>query len=161
MVRILGIDPGTLKLGFGIIEGTGGTYRSVDFGLVKLASRTPFPERLKKIYDELVFIIERYSPDEFAIEDLFYAENAKVALKMGHARGVAILAAVNNHLPTAEYSPREVKQAVVGNGAASKSQVQRMVMQLLQLRIAPDPADVSDALAVAICHMHRRGNPLR
>jgi crossover junction endodeoxyribonuclease RuvC len=161
MVRILGIDPGTVQVGFGLIEGSGSSYRSLDFGCIRLSSRTPFPERLKKIYDELIYITERYQPDEFAIEDVFYAENAKVALKMGHARGVAILAGVNNNLTIAEYSPREVKQAVVGNGAASKSQVQRMVMQLLRLQVVPAPLDVSDALAVAICHMHRRRTALR
>jgi len=155
-VRILGVDPGTIRMGFGIIEQNGNQYTAIDFGCLKLSSRQSFTERLKRIYDELLRVIEEYHPDEFAIEDLFYAENAKVAIKMGHARGVALLAAVNSQIPTAEYSPKEIKQSVAGNGAASKQQIQRMVMQLLGLRVAPEPFDVSDALAVALCHLHRR-----
>ncbi len=154
-MRILGVDPGTLVTGFGILEENGSGYKILDFGCVKLSSRDGFPKRLKKIYDELSIVIERHRPDEFAIEDLFYAENAKVALKMGHARGVAILAAVNHQIPTAEYSPREVKMAVVGNGGASKQQVQKMIQHLFKLREPPEPIDASDALAVAICHLHR------
>jgi crossover junction endodeoxyribonuclease RuvC len=159
MLRTIGIDPGTLRVGYGIVEGEGSVYRAVDSGCIRLSSKMPFPERLKKIYDELSDTISRFNPDEFAIEDLFYAENAKVAIKMGHARGVVILAAVNRSLAISEYSPREVKQAVVGNGAASKTQVQRMVTQLLKLQTVPEPMDVSDALAVAVCHFHRR-NPV-
>lgn len=154
-MRILGVDPGTLVTGFGLLEKNGNGYKVLDFGCVKLSSRENFPKRLKKIYDELSNVIKRHRPNEFAIEDLFYAENAKVALKMGHARGVAILAAVNHQIPTAEYSPREVKMAVVGNGGASKQQVQKMVQHLLKLQQPPEPIDASDALAVAICHFHR------
>jgi len=154
-MRILGVDPGTLVTGFGVLEKNGSEYKVLDFGCVKLSSRDGFPKRLKKIYDELSNVIKRHRPDEFAIEDLFYAENAKVALKMGHARGVAILAAANHQIPTAEYSPREVKMSVVGNGGASKQQVQKMIQQLLKLQQPPEPIDASDALAVAICHSHR------
>lgn len=154
-MRILGVDPGTVVTGFGILQKDGTGYEVIDFGCVKLSPKEDFPNRLKKIYDELSLVIDRYQPDEFAIEDLFYAENAKVALKMGHARGVAILAAVNHQIPTSEYSPREIKQAVVGNGGASKEQVQRMIQQLLKLQQPPEPIDASDALAVAICHLHR------
>ena len=153
-MRILGVDPGTLVTGFGVLEENGSGYKVLDFGCVKLSSRDGFPKRLKKIYDELSIVIKRHQPDEFAIEDLFYAENAKVALKMGHARGVAILAAANHQIPTAEYSPREVKMSVVGNGGASKQQVQKMIQQLLKLQQPPEPIDASDALAVAICHSH-------
>ena len=155
-MRVLGVDPGTITVGFGILEETNGSYQTIDFGCIKLSSKELFANRLKKIYDGLTEIIDQYRPDEFAIEDLFYAENVKVALKMGHARGVAILAAVNHRVPSSEYSPREIKQSVVGNGAASKQQVQRMVKQLLGLQILPEPFDVSDALAVALCHIHRR-----
>ncbi len=154
-MRILGVDPGTLVTGFGILEENGSGYKILDFGCVKLSSRDGFPKRLKKIYDELSVVIKRHRPDEFAIEDLFYAENVKVALKMGHARGVAILAAVNHQIPTAEYSPREVKMAVVGNGGASKQQIQKMIQHLFKLQEPPEPIDASDALAVAICHLHR------
>ena len=154
-MRILGVDPGTIVTGFGVLEKNGSGYKVLDFGCVKLSSRDGFPKRLKKIYDELSDVIKRHRPDEFAIEDLFYAENAKVALKMGHARGVAILAAANHQIPTAEYSPREVKMAVVGNGGASKQQIQKMIQHLFKLREPPEPIDASDALAVAICHLHR------
>ncbi len=154
-MRILGVDPGTLVTGFGVLEKNGSGCKVLEFGCVKLSSRDGFPQRLKKIYDELTDVIKRHRPDEFAIEDLFYAQNVKVALKMGHARGVAILAAANHQIPTAEYSPREVKMAVVGNGGASKQQVQKMIQQILKLQHPPEPMDASDALAVAICHLHR------
>jgi crossover junction endodeoxyribonuclease RuvC len=143
-------------MGFGVVEQNGNQYTAIDFGCLRLSSRQSFTEKLKRIYDELLRVIETYHPDEFAIEDLFYAENAKVAIKMGHARGVALLAAVNSQIPTAEYSPKEIKLSIAGNGAASKQQIQRMVQQLLGLKVAPDPLDVSDALAVALCHIHRR-----
>jgi crossover junction endodeoxyribonuclease RuvC len=116
------------------------------------------PLRLQKIYNELEKIIRRYKPDEFAIETAFYGKNAQSALKLGHARGVAMLAAVRREIPTSEYSPREVKKAIVGRGTASKEQVQYMVQSLLSLRERPDVYDVTDALAVAICHMHRKGS---
>ncbi len=157
-MRVLGVDPGSVTLGYGVLDVKGDTYEVVDFGCLRLSSKESFPGRLKKIYEEVSRVIERYQPDEFAIEDLFFAHNAKAALKMGHARGVAILAAVNHALPTSEYSPREIKQSVVGNGAASKQQVQSMVCHLLHLAEAPEPLDASDALAVALCHLHRMGS---
>jgi crossover junction endodeoxyribonuclease RuvC len=110
---------------------------------------------LKQIYDRLCKIISQYHPDEFAIETAFYGKNAQSALKLGHARGVSILAAVNFQIPTSEYSPREVKKAVTGNGAASKQQVQFMVKSQLKLREAPKFFDASDALAIALCHSFR------
>lgn len=158
-MRILGVDPGTVVVGFGVVETQAKGYRVLDFGCLKFSSRQPFPQRLKSIYDGLTDIIVKYRPDACAIENLFYAENAKVAIKMGHARGVAILAAVNKHIPTSEYTPREIKQSVVGNGAASKLQVQKMVQQLLNLSEAPEPFDAADALAIALCHVHRMENP--
>jgi crossover junction endodeoxyribonuclease RuvC len=154
-MRILGVDPGTVVVGFAVIEQTDRDCRALEFGCFRLQTQLAFPQKLKKIYEELSKIILEFRPDEFAIEDVFYAENAKVAIKMGHARGVALLAAVNHEIPTSEYSPKEIKQAVVGNGAASKEQVQRMVKQLLRLNTLPSPLDVSDALAVALCHLHR------
>lgn len=154
-MRILGVDPGTVVLGYGVIEKVSSGCQVVDYGCLKLSSHEPFPERLKKIYDEVCRIILQYQPSQFAIEDIFYAENIKTALKSGHARGVVILAAVNHHLPTAEYSPREIKLSIVGNGAASKQQVQKMVQQILKLPQPPQPLDASDALAAAICHFHR------
>lgn len=154
-MRILGVDPGTLITGFGVLEKRKNEYIALDYGCIKLSSQEQFPKRLQRIYNEICRVINLYQPDEFAIEDLFYAENVKVALKMGHARGVAILAAVNHQIPTSEYSPREVKQSVVGNGGASKVQVQRMIQQLLKLEQIPEPFDAADALAVALCHLHR------
>jgi len=117
------------------------------------------PLRLKKIYSELQLVIDRFHPDEFAIESAFYGRNAQSALKLGHARGVAILAAVEQEIPTTEYSPREVKKAVVGNGAASKEQVQFMVKSLLRAPKSQMLLDTSDALATAICHHHRLTSP--
>lgn len=149
------MDPGTVVTGFGVLEKTGNRCIALNYGCIKLSSKQPFPKRLLKIYNEISKVISEYRPDEFAIEEVFYAENAKVALKMGHARGVAILAAANQEIPTSEYSPREIKQAVVGNGGASKQQVQRMVQTILNLTSPPEPYDVADALAVALCHLHR------
>lgn len=148
------MDPGTVVTGFGILEKKGNDYFVLDYGCIHLSSQKDFSKKLQIIYEEISRVIDRYKPNEFAIEDLFYAENAKVALRMGHARGVALLAAVNHQLPTSEYSPREIKLSVVGNGAASKEQVQKMVQQLLGMNEIPEPFDASDALAVAICHIH-------
>ena len=154
-MRILGVDPGTVAMGFGVLEINPQGCKALEFGCLRLSSRVPFPRRLKEIYNKLSKVITEFRPDHFAIEEVFYAENPKVALKMGHARGVAILAAANHQIPTAEYSPREIKQSIVGNGAASKQQVQRMIQHLLSLRTLPEPLDASDALAVALCHSHR------
>ncbi|MFQ5824843.1 MAG: crossover junction endodeoxyribonuclease RuvC [bacterium] len=153
-MRILGVDPGTVITGFGVLEKKQNECFIVDYGILNLSSQKQFSKRLQKIYDGISGVINLYQPDEFAIEDIFYAENARVALKMGHARGVAILAAVNHHLPTSEYSPREIKQSVVGNGGASKEQVQRMVQQILRMDKIPEPYDAADAIAVALCHLH-------
>jgi crossover junction endodeoxyribonuclease RuvC len=152
---ILGVDPGTLITGFGIIEVEHNTYSVLTYDVIKNASDRSMPIRLKQIYDRLCKIIHQYHPDEFAIETAFYGKNAQSALKLGHARGVSILAAVNFQIPTTEYSPREVKKAVTGNGAASKQQVQFMVKSQLKLREAPKFFDTSDALAIALCHSFR------
>jgi crossover junction endodeoxyribonuclease RuvC len=152
---ILGVDPGTLITGFGVIEVESGTYSVLAYDVVKNASARSMPIRLKQIYDRLCKVIQQYHPDEFAIETAFYGKNAQSALKLGHARGVSILAAVNFQIPTTEYSPREVKKAVTGNGAASKQQVQFMVKSQLKLREAPKFFDTSDALAIAMCHSFR------
>ncbi len=154
-MRILGVDPGTLALGYGIIEKKGQAMRVLDYGCLKMTSRQAFPARLKAIYDEISRLVVTFKPDQFAVESLFYAKNPKVAIKMGHARGVVIVAAANQNIPTSEYAPREIKQSVVGNGGASKEQVQRMLKQILGLPEVPEPLDASDALAVAVCHLHR------
>jgi crossover junction endodeoxyribonuclease RuvC len=152
---ILGVDPGTLITGFGIIEVEHGMSSVLTYNVVKNSGNDSMPIRLKRIYDRLCEIINQYHPDEFAIETAFYGKNAQSALKIGHARGVSILAAVNYEIPTTEYSPREIKKAVTGNGAASKQQVQYMVQTQLKLREVPKYFDASDALAVALCHSYR------
>lgn len=152
---ILGVDPGTIITGFGVIEARNGKLRVLGYNVVRNKSSRSMPIRLKEIYSTLCDVIDRFHPDEFAIETAFYGKNAQSALKIGHARGVSILAAVNHEIPTTEYSPREVKKAVVGNGAASKEQVEFMVKSILKLREAPKFYDASDALAVAICHFHK------
>ena len=155
---ILGVDPGTLITGYGIIETSRGKMKMLACGAVTNASKHSMPLRLKHIYDTLNQVMNKFHPDEFAIETAFYGKNPQSALKLGHARGVAMLAAVEKEIPTSEYSPREVKKAIVGNGTASKEQVQYMIKSLLGLRAAPEKYDITDALAVAICHMHRLGS---
>ncbi len=157
---ILGIDPGTLATGCGIIEVDRGELRLLGYDVVKNKSGLSMPLRLKAIFDGLTKVIETYRPDECAVETAFYGKNAQSALKIGHARGVSILAAVLKEIPTAEYSPREVKRAVTGNGGASKHQVQYMVKQVLSLRTVPKELDATDAVAVALCHL-RAKDPTR
>ncbi|MDE3056633.1 MAG: crossover junction endodeoxyribonuclease RuvC [Bacteroidota bacterium] len=156
---ILGVDPGTLLTGYGVIERNGTTTRVLASGVIKNLPAQLMPLRLQKIYLELAALIEKFHPDEFAIETAFYGKNAQSALKIGQARGVSVLAGVNYEVPVTEYSPREVKKAVVGNGAASKDQVQYMVVKILKLKSAPHYLDATDALAVALCHSHRIGKP--
>jgi crossover junction endodeoxyribonuclease RuvC len=153
-MRVLGIDPGTLTSGYGIVAEEDHKLFHVVSGGISPSAKQPFPRRLKKIYEELEKIIEKHRPHVVVVEDLFVSKNIKSALKLGHARGVAVLAAMNAGLPVFEYSPLEVKQAVVGNGKAEKKQVQMMVKALLDLPKAPHPADAADALAAAICHIH-------
>jgi len=160
-IIILGVDPGTLATGYGVIQATPRGVRVLEYGVVKNRSDRSMPLRLKAIYSALADVIERHHPDEFAIETAFYGKNAQSSLKLGHARGVSILAAVLREIPTSEYSPREVKKAVVGNGAASKEQVQAMVKSILRIRETPKLFDATDALAVALCHSQRSSIPQR
>jgi crossover junction endodeoxyribonuclease RuvC len=158
-IVVLGVDPGTLVTGYGVVVRQGNNVRMVDCGSIKNTSESSMPLRLKKIHSALCEVIARYHPDEFAIESAFYGKNAQSALKLGHARGVSILAAVDQDIPTTEYSPREVKRAIVGNGAAAKEQVAFMVRSLLGLTNARMLHDTSDALAIAICHAQRMTTP--
>ncbi len=153
-MRILGIDPGSETTGWGVIEGNERRYELVEYGAVRAPAGGEFAGRLLKISDGVEAVIERLRPDACAIEETFFATNVKTALKLGHARGVAMLAAARARLPISEYSPRLIKQTVVGYGAAEKHQVQEMVRLLLKLTSAPEPHDAADALAVAICHLH-------
>lgn len=151
---ILGIDPGSRITGFGIINSVGGRNEYVASGCIRIKG-DELPERLKQVYAGVDEVIERYCPQEMAIEQVFMAKNADSALKLGQARGVAIVAGANHDLPVHEYAARKVKQAVVGNGGADKSQVQHMVMNILKLPGLPQ-ADAADALAIALCHAHTR-----
>jgi crossover junction endodeoxyribonuclease RuvC len=153
-VRIFGIDPGSNRTGYGCVETDGSSHRIVISGAISASALAPFPERLLNIHRRLAALLADCRPDCVAIESLFHAANARSALKLGHARGVAVLAAVEAGLPVAEYTPAEVKRAVVGYGRAEKHQVQEMVKLLLGLAALPSPHDAADALAVAICHVH-------
>ena len=156
-MRILGIDPGSETTGYGLIESDGSRHSSVLFGAIRTSPNRAFHERLLQIYTQLREILSRETIDAVAIEGVFYAANVQSALKLGHARGVALLAAAQQGLPVFEYSPLEIKNATVGYGRAEKSQVQLMVRHLLQLPDTPTPDDAADALAIAICHSHRMG----
>jgi len=150
----MGIDSGSLCTGYGIVEETGGRLTSIHFGSIASKSKSPFEQRLKSIYDGLATVLEEYQPDIVAVEDVFFAANAKSTIKLGQTRGVALLAAAKAEITLAEYTPLEVKQSVVGYGRADKHQVRDMVTAILKLQQKPEPFDVSDALAVAICHLH-------
>lgn len=161
-VLVLGIDPGTITTGFGAVVSEGGDLRAVGWGSVRTPSGAPLSERLAKIHSEIVRQIEAFGPDEIAVEDVFQARNVRSALKLGHARGVALLAAAQAGLPIFEYAPREVKKSVVGIGSATKSQVSSMVARLLGVDAAEMKEDEADAVAVALCHLHKRdGDRLR
>ncbi len=158
-MRVLGIDPGSETTGWGVIEGSARRYRLVGFGTVRASPRERFAARLLKISDGVEELIGRFRPDVCAVEEAFFAANARTALKLGQVRGVVLLAAERAGVEIAEYAPRLVKQTVVGYGAAEKHQVQEMVRVLLALRERPAPLDASDALAVAITHLHHAARP--
>jgi crossover junction endodeoxyribonuclease RuvC len=148
----MGLDPGTAITGYGLIKYDGSRFSMIDCGCVRTSPGMPMSERLQIIYRDLTDVIRQYKPEQFAIEELFFNKNARTALAVGHARGVAMLAASSAGLPVFEYTPLQVKQAVTGFGRAAKTQVQFMVKTILALPEAPTPDDVADALAVAICH---------
>lgn len=151
-MRILGIDPGYALMGYGVIEQQGNKFKVIDYGSISTEAGTPMPERLKFIYSSLMDIIAETEPEVAALEELFYNTNAKTVINVGQARGVAVLACVNSGLSIDEYTPLQIKQALVGYGRAEKKQVQQMVKTLLGLKSVPKPDDTADALAVAICH---------
>jgi len=154
MALILGIDPGSIKTGFGIIEAKGSRMRYVASGIIRLP-QVSLPEKLKIICDSVSEIIRTHGPVEMAVEEVFFARDPRAALKLGQARGAAIVAGVQAGLTVAEYSAKTVKQSVVGTGAATKDQVSHMVVRLLKLDAAPKE-DAADALAVALCHANSR-----
>ena len=153
-LKILGIDPGYAILGYGIIEMQGSKFSLIDYGTINTDVSMEMPDRLVQIYSGLMEIIEKYKPDEVAIEELFFNQNTKTAMMVSQARGVAILAIANSQLDTNEYTPLQVKQGIVGYGRADKKQVQVMVKNILNLLENPKPDDAADALAIAICHGH-------
>ena len=159
MAIILGVDPGSRITGYGIIRVEGRTTEYLDSGCIRVGEK-PWAERLQTIFHSLALLIGEYRPEEFAIEQVFMARNPDSALKLGQARGAAIVSAANSGLPVHEYSARQVKQAVVGTASADKAQVQHMVQALLKLSRKPQ-ADAADALAIALCHAHMNQSMLR
>jgi len=151
---VLGIDPGTAITGYGLVKGEDDDLTLVAYGAITTSSDWPLPERLQRIHRELTAVIEDRQPTAVAVEELFFSKNVRTALSVGQARGVALLAAANAGLPIHEYTPLQVKQAIVGYGRATKDQVQQMVKMLLGLDSVPQPDDAADAIAVAICHIH-------
>jgi crossover junction endodeoxyribonuclease RuvC len=160
-VKVFGVDPGSDRTGYGCIDTDGSRHRLVVCGAISTSPRDSFPDKLLTIHRALGRLLTEHRPDCVAVENVFYAVNVRSALKLGHARGVALLAAVEQGLTVLEYAPAEIKQAVVGYGRADKHQVGEMVRLLLGLEAIPEPHDASDALAVAICHVHHTGGLAR
>ncbi|HEX8119454.1 MAG TPA: crossover junction endodeoxyribonuclease RuvC [Pyrinomonadaceae bacterium] len=158
-MRVLGIDPGSETTGWGVVDGDARRYGLVEYGTVKANPRARFAARLLKISVGVEELVERFRPDVCAVEEAYFALNPQTALKLGHERGVVLLAAERAGVEIAEYAPRLVKQTVVGYGAAEKQQVQEMVRVLLKLKEVPTPHDASDALAVAVTHLHHAARP--
>ncbi|HAS78350.1 MAG TPA: crossover junction endodeoxyribonuclease RuvC [Ruminococcus sp.] len=153
-MRIIGIDPGYAIVGFGVLDYDGYKFRPVEYGAVTTEAGMNFPQRLKCIYEDINFILDRFRPDFMAIETLFFTTNQKTAINVAQARGIVVLAAALRNMPVFEYTPLQVKQAVVGYGKAQKNQVMDMTRRILGLAEIPKPDDAADALAIAICGGH-------
>ena len=151
-MRVLGIDPGTLKMGVGILESDRSRYELVTFESVSLSKNLPLPERLREIYKQVENYIEEYRPGVMALENVFFGKDVRALVKIGEARASAMLAAAERGIPVVEYPPARIKEAISGNGRASKIQIQQMIKHLLHLK-TPPPVDAADALAVALCHL--------
>jgi crossover junction endodeoxyribonuclease RuvC len=151
---ILGVDPGSLVTGYGLLVCQNNREKVLEYGAIRTTKKN-LPEKLLEIHEKLLEIIKKKKPDEFAIEETFYSKNVRAALTMGQTRGVAILAAVKAGMNIAEYSPKEVKMAITGRGNATKKQIQFMIKSLLNLKELPHPEDASDALAIALCHAQK------
>lgn len=151
---VLGLDPGLATLGYGLVEGEGQDLRAVAYGVIKTPAGAPLAERLLQLREDLLALLEQYRPDVAAVEELFFGTNARTAILVGQARGVVLLTLAEAHLPIAEYTPLQAKQAITGYGQADKLQMQHMVRILLSLEELPKPDDAADALALAICHHH-------
>lgn len=153
-MRILGIDPGLAISGYGVLDYKGNKFEILDYGAVLTESTERLPDRLKKLYDGYMTIMEKYRPEAVSIEELFYNKNVKTAIAVAEARGVHLLAAVNSGIPLYEYTPLQIKQGLVGYGRAEKRQMQEMIKIILKLDEIPKPDDVADGLAAAVCHAH-------
>lgn len=149
---ILGLDPGLATVGFGIIRCGRNECTAIDYGTITSPPDVPFPDRLELLYEDMLFLIDRFHPEEVAMEELFFSKNVTTGIQVAHARGVEILACKTRKLPLFEYTPMQVKQAITGYGRAQKIDVQRMVKTLLKLEVLPRPDDAADALAIALCH---------
>lgn len=157
-MRVLGIDPGTLRTGWGVVERSGNVVRSLGAGVIRTRDADPLERRLAVVFEGLVAVVEEHAPDEVAVEDVFFSKHANAALKLGHARGVALLAAARAGLTVTAYPPAVVKRAIGGHGAAEKSQIAQMVRAILGLSALPPP-DATDALAIAVTHVHAMRAP--
>ena len=151
---ILGIDPGFAITGYGIIEYVGNKFKLIDAGAIQTKAGGSLPSRIAKIYDDLTLIIQEHKPDAIAVEELFFAKNVKTAISVAHGRGAVLIAGHKQNVPLYEYTPLQVKQAVVGYGRAEKLQVQKMVKTILNVETVPKLDDITDAMAIAICHAH-------
>ena len=159
-IVILGMDPGTSVMGYGLINLTGKKIKLIQYGVIHLTKYKSHELKLKKIFERVSGIIEEYGPDEVALEAPFYGKNIQSMLKLGRAQGVAMAAALSKEIPITEYAPKKVKQSVTGNGAASKEQVAEMLKTLLHIKQLPEFLDATDALAVAVCHHFNRNSPI-
>jgi crossover junction endodeoxyribonuclease RuvC len=154
---ILGVDPGTVVMGYGLIHVKDDKLSLMNFGILRLSQLENQPDRLKKIFERMDQLILEYKPDEMAIEAPFFGKNVQSMLKLGRAQGVCIAAALNRSIPVEEYSPKKIKQSLTGNGNASKEQVAHMLMRLLNMKEMPDYLDATDGLAAAVCHHYQKG----
>jgi crossover junction endodeoxyribonuclease RuvC len=152
-MRVLGLDPGLTCAGYGLVERAGGAIRAIDHGAIR-TPRIAVSERLSMLYDELVALIDRHRPDAVAVERVLFSSNARTAMSVGQAAGVALLVAARSGCEVAEYSPNEVKLSITGDGSADKKQMQKMIARLLGLDSVPTPADAADALGLALTHVH-------
>ncbi len=153
-MRILGIDPGYAIVGFGVVDYSGANFAPLEYGAILTEAHTDFTQRLKNISEDMDYIIDKFGPDCMAVEKLFFTNNQKTAIDVAQARGVTLLSAIKKNVPIFEYTPLQVKQAVVGYGRAEKMQVMDMTRRILKLEQIPKPDDAADALAIAICHGH-------
>lgn len=159
-MKILGIDPGTAIIGYGLIDVQGQRYSALDYGCITTPAHTPMEQRLKLLYKGINQLLEQSHPDAVAVEELFFNRNITTAISVGQARGVILLAIAEHNIEFAEYTPLEVKQAIVGYGRAEKRQIQYMVTSFLKLKSIPKPDDAADALAIAICHAHYKNTDI-